>query len=331
MLKNGILSNSNHKFSYRTNIKLFVIFLISGCSTSSEKYSSAVDMGPDDVYNYVSSYSYGKNVLIAAGMHDANGIVDTPITEDDYKKYLSEIYAMPHTKSNAVLGVGAAAWESYRAVGAVSVGSVLSSDILAGLLFSGIISDIGKKHYDPNFVGHVVFWMPKEMANDIDEVKEKINIIFRQAFLKSIPDGYSIRKTTVRPTLALPYQTYEIKGGICNIEKCRSKLEELVYTSNFRHNKFSEGTRPNFFNEPGAQAWVVSINHGLVTNAPKCFLHRFEGEQKAQCNDYNQLLMDSFIKNLPEWVYHYNYDHLNHTSYVQQGGTGLVYPMVVVK
>jgi hypothetical protein len=307
-------------------------FLISSCSSTPTKDESPV--------SYNSKYSYAKNILSAAGMPDIHKMKDYEISETEYENFLSDSRGISGAAEGAIVGSAASSIILNNTVGSYSIGSILDSPSFTNFVAMGFLSALATPK-NPMFKGHVAVWMPHDMASTTDNFKETLKELIKDTHIKSVPDGYTLTTSKLKPKLGSEYASYIITGGVCDKGRetyratCSSTLNHVIYEDSFGYSSnFREGYRPTFFDEPGLPAWVAYLEHSVNINGFYCRLpssYKATEAEVAECNKFNATYAENFKRNLPTWIYFYTYDKNKKAGWAEQGGSGLIYPLVVVK
>lgn len=314
---------------------MLTFFGLAGCSVAPK-----IEEGP---IQYNPEYSYAKNILYASGMPvvPVQRMEDTVITSAQYESFKVKTTAFNNAKNSAIIGSAAMALDMYNTVGFVDAGSIFSSSGFHEFVGLGLLKGLLEPAH-PMLASHLAIWMPRNMAATEEDMKLKLTEIFTQAHKKSIPEGFTYNEA---PLIGLDgkknFARFSADGGICDKnfvswrKNCSGSLDGVITTQEFMlDNKYQPGFRPAFFDNPGEKAWVAYVRQSLSINGITCFIPSSAKITKAEqtaCIDYNKAYMKKLKKNLPNWIYFYEFDHENRIGKVEQAGTGLVYPFIVVK
>lgn len=285
---------------------------LAGCSVGPKIGERPVQYNP--------KYSYAKNILNASGMAAVpiQKMEDVVITQKQYDAMKFETTALAGAKDGAVIGGTVVALDMYNAVGFVDAGSILSSADFQSFVGLGLLKGLVEPAH-PMLSSHLAIWMPKEMASTEDEMKQKLVNIFEQAHKKSVPEGFVYEESPLIENGKKNYTRFSANGGICDKafsksrKTCAGSLNGVVHTQEFMlDNKYQPGFRPAFFENPGEEAWVAYVRQSLSLNGITCYLSSFAEvteEDRMACNKYNQAYLVNLKKNLPSWIYIYEFDH----------------------
>lgn len=307
--------------------------LLGGCSNAPKVSEGAIAYNQD--------YSFGKNILYAASLPGIHLMKDALITKEQYETMQNNSRAINGAKNGAIIGGAAVALEMYSAVGFVSAGSILSSNVFHEFLGMGLLNGL-LKPASPMVVDHLAMWMPKEMAKTEDEAKEKMLNIFLETHKKSIPAGYVFKENPEKkPDGRTNFNRFTATGGVCDKygsdfrQTCSGSLKEALVTQELLlDNNYQPGFRPNYFDQPGQPAWVAYVRQGLFSNSITCGFDRKSTpteEERNECVEYNKAYKSNFKKNLPDWVYFYKFDRQKGLGIVEQANTGAIFPLMIVE
>jgi hypothetical protein len=261
---------------------LITLMLVTGCNSQPVRYQSEEE------------FSQAKNILIAGEI-------------DNTKMYIKD---MPYEELQ----------ESLRSSNKHNVESVIEVS-LAGAKYSGLmtvtpgISDFAggsmmllnslvKSTYEPvRNTGHII-WMPKTYAKDADEAQQKIEKMLKDAYLESLPEGYSYEELTMTHTPShgdpKDYDIINIDGDVCSEDGfvCRLRVVSEEPQMDYPTPKWMKETKSYFWTfgkqKPGANAFVSKSKREKVLPSPvwKYF--------------YTDEYFRSVSSRLPEWVYIYS-------------------------
>ncbi len=262
---------------------LSLLLTITGCSTS-ERY--VID----------SDYSFAKNVLIAAEVDRTKMYLkDTPYEEVE-AALEKEGYGK---EANQVIGVSLAG-ARYSGLMTATPGI---SDALGGSIM--LLHSLTKYSYEPvQHTGHII-WMPKSYARDAVDAQNKIKVILEDAYLSSLPKGYSsIENTfTFKPTYGDPkeHHVIDIEGSVCSSEKevCR-----FVYST---EEPIENHLSPTWLSEDKSYFWSFGVDEPpaavritlVERNKPKFSTPAFKA---FYTHDY----LKTVSSKLPDWIYIYS-------------------------
>lgn len=314
---------------------MLTIFGLSGCSVAPK-----IEEGP---IQYNPEYSYAKNILYASGMPvvPVQRMEDTVITSAQYESFKVETTAFNNAKNSAIIGSTAIALDMYNAVGFVDAGSIFSSSGFHEFVGLGLLKGLLEPAH-PMLASHLAIWMPKNMASTEEDMKLKLTEIFTEAHKNSIPEGFTYSEA---PLIGVDgkknFARFSADGGVCDKQfsskrkNCAGSLKNVITTQELLlDNKYQPGFRPAFFDKPGEEAWVAYVRQGLSVNGITCFMFasaKVSEAEKSACIDYNKAYIKNLKKNLPNWIYFYEFDHEKRIGKVEQAGTGILYPFIVVK
>jgi len=180
------------------NIRLFSMFtiatalVVSGCATTSAKRAETYAQRHPDI-------SLARNIALHTSLTKEDG----PLTDVDRASLSPELKgASDHELANTLdtvgwTGLGIAHFNGF----ALPPG--ISPSVAAGLdLFGGLFLPSRLPH--PAMKTQVLAWMPVSMAADEKEAAERMRAMLKEAFIKSLPEGYRYeeRRQMFKPTFA---------------------------------------------------------------------------------------------------------------------------------
>lgn len=302
---------------------LISVITLTGCSTAAKVKEAPIEYQPE--------YSFAKNILYASGMPGVQMMQDAVITQQQFDSFQNSSSALSSMSSAAALG-GAASL--------LQTGSLFASGDLLKFSGIGLVNGLlAPKH--AMFRGHLAIWMPKEMAETQDEMKQKLIDIFKQAHLNSIPEGFTLKVLPRELDGKKVFDRFHATGGICdetfnkNRATCSGSLKGAITTMEaLLDNKYQPGFRPTFLDNPGAPAWVAYVNQTIDINGIYCSTYPKKDatdDELAACKTYNQAYLANLKKNLPDWIYTYSFDYQKRLGILEQATTGTLYPLIVAE
>ena len=170
---------------------------------------------------------------------------------------------------------------------------------------------------------------------------EKLLDIFRQAHLKSIPEGFTLKELPREIDGKRVFDRFRATGGICdkafnkNRATCSGHLESTIDTMDLiLDHKYQPGFRPTFLDNPGAPAWVAYVDQSTSISGIYCSTYpkkEATDDEIAACKSYNNSYHENLKRNLPNWIYTYSFDYEKRLGILEQAGTGTTYPLIIVK
>jgi hypothetical protein len=277
------------------------VLILSGCAVTSAKRAETYAQRHPDM-------SLARNIALHTSLTKEDG----PLTDVDRASLSPELKgASDHELANALdtvgwTGLGIAHFNGF----ALPPG--ISPSVAAGLdLFGGLFMPSRLPH--PAMRTQFLAWMPVSMAANEKEASQRMREILKEAFIKSLPDGYRYeeRRVTIKPTFGSPFvEVYEnIVGPGCpdaEGKECRLYFGSLMP---------ARGTAP--FWAPGAQGdayiwrnWLDgSADYGSHANVNVIMSKPDNSFGKGDAPFFSAKKAEIYTKmssHLPEWIYIYS-------------------------